>query len=133
MSFSNFKKVEDVADEFGIKTGMGHFIDTLDIKVSESKLAEIRNAFDDSMNFVNEVAVCEMIIRPILNVVGNQYERLHITKIKKEINNDYKISDDFMGVYRDRKSLGFEYCLCTDSQTGAGGMGRLCLLSEKRF
>ncbi|MDM8549564.1 hypothetical protein QUF72_05780 [Desulfobacterales bacterium HSG2] len=75
---SNFKKVEDVADKFGIKIGMGHFIDTLDIKVSESKLAEIRNAFDDSMNFVNEVAVCEMIIRPILNVVDNQYERLHI-------------------------------------------------------
>ncbi|MEN8214884.1 MAG: hypothetical protein ABFS56_00585 [Pseudomonadota bacterium] len=78
MSYSDFKKVSEVTTKFGTKVKKKQFIDTLSIKITQIHLTDITEKLDSTMSFINEVATCEDIIKPILNLVEKKYETLHV-------------------------------------------------------
>jgi len=78
MSYGDFKKVSDVATKFGTKVKKKPFIDTLSLKITPVHFTDIMERLDSSLSFINEVAICEDIIKPILNQVEKKYEALHV-------------------------------------------------------
>jgi hypothetical protein len=78
MSYSDFKTVLEVTNKFDIEVMDKTFIDTLEIEIPGLYFTDITKKLMDSMSFINEVTVCENIIRPILNLVGEKYNALYI-------------------------------------------------------
>jgi len=78
MSYSDFKKVSEVATQFETKIKKKPFIDTLNIKITQVYLTDITEKLNSTMSFINEVATCEDIIKPILNLVEKKYKALHV-------------------------------------------------------
>jgi hypothetical protein len=78
MSYSDFKKVSEVATKFNTKIRKKQFIDTLNIEIAQVYFTDITEKLSSTMSFINEVATCEDIIKPILNLVEKKYEALHV-------------------------------------------------------
>jgi hypothetical protein len=78
MSYGKFKSVSEVARKFKLKVKGKPFIDQVEIEISEVHFSDITVRLSDSMNFINEITICERIIRPILDLVEVKYELLHI-------------------------------------------------------
>jgi hypothetical protein len=60
MASGTFKSVEEVATKF-------------DIEVADTTIFIIENNLRDKINYVSEYAICETIIRPILDIVAQNY------------------------------------------------------------
>ncbi|MCP4697892.1 MAG: hypothetical protein GY862_13730 [Gammaproteobacteria bacterium] len=78
MPYGNFKSVSKVARKFKLKVKGKTFINRVEVEISEAHFSDIMARLSDSMNFINEVTVCERIIRPILDLVEVKYKLLHI-------------------------------------------------------
>jgi len=78
MSYSDFKKVSEVATKFDIKVSTAHCIDRLSIEIMPLHFADMTEKLNSSMSFINEVATCEDIIKPILNLVKKNHEALYV-------------------------------------------------------
>jgi predicted type IV restriction endonuclease len=78
MSYGKFERIEQVSDQFEIKVKRAFFIDVMDIKVDEFFLVRMRRALLKDVNFVNEDAVRQHIIAPILDIVSDNYDKLEV-------------------------------------------------------
>jgi hypothetical protein len=74
MAYGTFKSVEEVAKKFDIEVSdKVTFIDEKAIKVLEVLLSMIEKNLKNDTNYVSEFAICETIIRPILDIVVENY------------------------------------------------------------
>ena len=78
MSYGKFKSVSEVARKFKLKVKEKPFIDKLEIEISKVYFSDIKVRLGDNMNFINEVTICERIIRPILDLVEINYNLLRV-------------------------------------------------------
>ena len=78
MPYGKFKSVSEVARKFKLKVKGKPFIDRMEIEIPEVHFYDIMVRLSDSMNFINEITICERIIRPILDLVEVKYELLRI-------------------------------------------------------
>ncbi len=78
MSYEKFERIEQVSDQFGIKVKRASFIEIKDIKVDEFFLLRMGRALLKYVNFVNEDAIRQHIITPILDIVSDNCEELEV-------------------------------------------------------
>jgi hypothetical protein len=78
MPYSKFESVEQVAEKFDIEVRAIPFMDKKEIEIPELYLSRLRIKLADSAYFINEYAVCEHIITPILDLVVEKYASLRI-------------------------------------------------------
>jgi hypothetical protein len=78
MPYGKFERIEQVSDKFGLKVKRASFIDLIDIKVDEFFLQRMGRALLKDSNFVNEDAIRQHIIAPILDIVSDNYEELEV-------------------------------------------------------
>ena len=78
MPYSKFESIEEVARKFDLEVRTDPFISKAKIKVPESCFARLQVKLADSTYFINEYAVCEHIITPILDLVIERYKSLRI-------------------------------------------------------
>ena len=78
MSYSDFKTIDEVIDKFSIKVVSKPFIDRLVIEIENYPYSKIEGKLQDEMSFVNEVTICEDIIKPILDLVAEKYSNLFV-------------------------------------------------------
>jgi hypothetical protein len=78
MSYGKFEKIEQVSDKFGIKVKRAAFIQKKDIQVDEFFLSRMERALLKDVNFINEDAIRQHIITPILDIVSDNYENLEV-------------------------------------------------------
>jgi len=91
MGFGNFKTDSEVAKKFNLVIEDGFFLKGLPFTIPEYELKKIKNHLGDRVSFVSEEAICEDIIKPILNIFDDAYEEFrvwsHITyNVKPEEN-----------------------------------------------
>lgn len=121
MAYGKFKTVEEVARKFEIEvTNKTTFVSQKEIKVLESLFFFVTENINDDISFVNEVAICERIISPILNIVSKNYERLNVWS-----HVSYNIDET--------KGLVGEPDYLIASRTKYGGMAKpsLCVIEAK--
>ena len=78
MSYGKFERIEQVSDKFGIKVKRASFIEVKDIKIDEFFLLRMGRALLKDVNFVNEDAIRQHIIAPMLDIVSDNYEELEV-------------------------------------------------------
>ncbi len=65
-TFSSFNEIDEVCDIFGYIYENDSFIQEKEYKMAENIESNLREDFTHLKNFINEIAICECIIRPIL-------------------------------------------------------------------
>ena len=78
MSFSSFKSVSEVARKFEIEVDEHFFIEQKPLKITEPYFSDLQKKLITSRNFINETTICETIIRPMLDIVSNNYDTLEV-------------------------------------------------------
>jgi len=78
MSYGKFERIEQVSDQFGIKVKRASFIEAMDIKIDEFFLSRMGRALLKDVNFVNEDAIQQHIIAPILDIISDNYDALEV-------------------------------------------------------
>jgi len=78
VSYGKFERIEQVSDKFGIKVKRASFIEARDIKVDEFFLLRMERALLKDVNFVNEDAIRQHIITPILDIVSDNCDELEV-------------------------------------------------------
>jgi hypothetical protein len=74
MAYGTFKSVEEVATKFDIEASdKVTFVDEKAIKVLDVFLSMIEKNLKNDTNYVSEFAICETIIRPILDIIVENY------------------------------------------------------------
>jgi len=68
MPYSQFESIEEVAEKFDIEVVDKGIIDMLDIEIPDYPFSEITKRLNDSMSFINEVTICEDIIKPSITI-----------------------------------------------------------------
>jgi hypothetical protein len=70
MAYGKFKTYEEIAEKFQIKLIETYFVLEKKIGIKDDILHYIADNLGLRRNYVNEIAICETIISPILNVVS---------------------------------------------------------------
>ncbi|RKZ46373.1 MAG: hypothetical protein DRR16_15595 [Candidatus Parabeggiatoa sp. nov. 3] len=78
MSYGDFKTIDEVVDKFSIQVISKPFIERLAIEIEDYPFSKIERKLQDEMSFVNEVTICEDIIKPILDLVAEKYNNLFV-------------------------------------------------------
>jgi len=78
MSYGKFERIEQVSDKFKIKVKRAAFIDTKAIDIDKFFLLRMGRALLKDVNFVNEDAIRQHIIAPMLDIVSDNYETLEV-------------------------------------------------------
>ncbi len=78
MSYSDFKKVSEVTAKFDIQVANERFMNVLSLEILPIYFADMTEKLNSPMSFINEVAICEEIIKPILNLVEKNYPSLYV-------------------------------------------------------
>ncbi len=78
MSYGDFKTIDEVVDKFSIQVISKPFIERLAIEIEDYPFSKIERKLQDEMSFVNEVTICEDIIKPILDLVAEKYSTLFV-------------------------------------------------------
>jgi len=74
MAYGSFKSVAEVARKFDIAVIDGQsFIHTKILDVPDILLTMIADNLKDNANYVSEYAVCDALIRPVLDIVAKHY------------------------------------------------------------
>lgn len=76
MPYSTFKSVGEVTQKFDIEVRTKQFIDKKEIKIPVYIFSRIEANLTEDAYFINEFAICEHIISPILDEVAEQYKQL---------------------------------------------------------
>ncbi len=78
MPYGKFETIEQVADTFSIKVRRTPFINILELIVDEFFISRMQRALLKDVNFINEAAIRQHVITPVLDIVAEQYENLEI-------------------------------------------------------
>lgn len=74
MSYGTFRSVADVAIKFDIEVAGGTtFINEKELCVVDALFSMVEENLRDKTNYVSEYAICDAIIRPILDIVAKHY------------------------------------------------------------
>jgi len=121
MSYGDFKTVPEVAEKFSIKIRTDSFIETLKIEIPKLYFSEIEERLGDEMSFINEVAICEDIIKPILNLVERKYELLHVwTHVSYNVDKEKGLTGEP------------DYLIASRTNYGKMGIPPLCVIEAKQ-
>lgn len=78
MAYSSFKSISEVARKFDLKVIDALFINEKPIQIPTLHFNELEIKLRSSINFINEVTICETIIRPMLDIVATEYTNLAV-------------------------------------------------------
>ena len=78
MSYGKFETIEQVSDTFEIDITRNAFINKEKIEIDDVILKMIGKRLLEDANFVNEQAICQHIITPILDIVSDNHESLKV-------------------------------------------------------
>jgi hypothetical protein len=78
MPFSKFETIEEVAEKFDIEVNCKPFIQQAEMQIPEYLFSRLTNKIADNAHFINEYAICEHIIAPILDLVVERYNQLRV-------------------------------------------------------
>ena len=121
MSYGQFESIEEVAGKFDIEVVDKGLIDTLDIAIPDYFFSEMTRRLNDSMSFINEVTICEDIIKPILTQVSAKYKSLYIW------------SHVAYNVDKDKDLVGDpDYLIAIRTKHGGMGIPPLCVMEAKK-
>jgi hypothetical protein len=121
MPYSKFESIEEVAGRFDIEVVDKNIIDMLDIEIPDYPFSEITKRLNDSMSFINEVTICEDIIKPILTQISIRYKSLYIW------------SHVAYNVDEDKDLVGEpDYLIATRTKHGGMGIPPLCVMEAKK-
>ncbi len=121
MPYSQFESIEEVAGRFDIEVVDEGIIDLLDIEIPDYPFSEITKRLNDSMSFINEVTICEDIIKPILSQICARYKLLHIW------------SHVAYNVDKDKNLVGEpDYLIAIRTKHGGMGIPPLCVMEAKK-
>ena len=74
MAGGTFKSVEEVATKFDIEVAnTSAFMKQKPIEIPDLLFSMVTNKLNDKISYVSEYAICETIIRPILDLVAESY------------------------------------------------------------
>lgn len=74
MSYGKFKSVEEVATKFDIEVAdRTAFLNEIELEILDVLFSMITKNLQDETNYINEFAICEAIIRPILGIVAENF------------------------------------------------------------
>jgi len=119
MPYSKFESIEEVAGKFDIEVVDKGIIDMLDIEIPDYPFSEITKRLNDSMSFINEVTICEDIIKPILTQISAKYKSLYIWSHVA-----YNVDKDLVGEP--------DYLIATRTKHGGMGIPPLCVMEAKK-
>jgi hypothetical protein len=121
MSYGDFKTVSEVAEKFDIELKTEAFIDELPIEIPDYPFSDIEMRLGDEMSFINEVAICENIIKPVLNLIEIKYEFLHVwTHITYNVDKDKGLAGEP------------DYLIAPRTKYGRIGIPPLCVIEAKQ-
>jgi hypothetical protein len=121
MSYGDFKTVTEVAEKFDIELKTGSFIDELTIEIPDYPFSDIERRLGDEMSFINEIAICEDIIKPILNLIEIKYEFLHVwTHVTYNVDKDKGLVGEP------------DYLIAPRTKYGRMGIPPLCVIEAKQ-
>ncbi len=121
MPYSKFESIEEVAGKFDIEVVDKGIIDMLDIEIPDYPFSEITKRLNESMSFINEVTICEDIIKPILTQISAKYKSLYIW------------SHVAYNVDKDKDLVGEpDYLIAIRTKHGGMGIPPLCVLCAKK-
>ena len=121
MPYSQFESIEEVAGRFDIEVVDKGIIDMLDIEIPDYPFSEITKRLNDSMSFINEVTICEDIIKPILTLVSIRYKSLYIWS---HVAYNVDEGKDLVGEP--------DYLIATRKKHGGMGIPPLCVMEAKK-
>ncbi len=78
MSYSDFKTIDTVVDQFHLEVIVKPFMNRLPLQLDDYPFAKIKRNLENEMSFINEVTICEDIIKPILDLVAEKYSNLFV-------------------------------------------------------
>ena len=78
MPYSKFESIEEVAERFDIEVNITSFIQQKKIQIYESHFKRLKVKLSDNAYFINEFAVCEHIIAPILDLIVEKYSQFRV-------------------------------------------------------
>ncbi|EDN68595.1 conserved hypothetical protein [Beggiatoa sp. PS] len=78
MSYGKFETIEQVSDTFEIEITRRAFLNQEKIEIDDIVLTMIGRRLLEDANFVNEQAICQHIITPILDIVSDNHESLKV-------------------------------------------------------
>ncbi|MCP4398753.1 MAG: hypothetical protein GY801_15825 [bacterium] len=78
MSYGKFERIEQVSDTFGITVKRASFLERKEMRVDEFFFVRMGRALLNDVNFVNEDAIRQHLITPILDIVSDTYENLEV-------------------------------------------------------
>ena len=121
MSYGDFKTISEVAEKFDIELKTEAFIDELAIEIPDYPFSDIEMRLGDEMSFINEVAICENIIKPVLNLIEIKYEFLHVwTHITYNVDKDKGLAGEP------------DYLIAPRTKYGRIGIPPLCVIEAKQ-
>ena len=121
MSYGDFKTVAEVAEKFDIELKTESFIDELTIEIPDYPFSDIERRLGDEMSFINDVAICEDIIKPILNLIEIKYEFLHVwTHVTYNVDKDKGLVGEP------------DYLIAPRTKYGKMGIPPLCVIEAKQ-
>jgi hypothetical protein len=121
MSYGDFKTVAEVAEKFDIELKTESFIDELAIEIPDYPFSDLERRLGNEMSFINEVAICEDIIKPILNLIEIHYESVHIwTHVTYNVDKDKGLVGEP------------DYLIAPRTKYGRMGIPPLCVIEAKQ-
>jgi hypothetical protein len=121
MSYGKFKSVEEVATKFDIEVAdRTAFLNEIELEILDVFFSMITKNLQDETNYINEFAICETIIRPILGIVAENYN------LKVWSHMPYNIDEE--------KGLVGEpdYLIAPKTKYGAMAKPLLCVIEAKK-
>ncbi len=121
MSYGKFKSVEEVATKFDIEVAdRTAFLNEIELEILDVFFSMITKNLQDETNYINEFAICETIIRPILGIVAENYN------LKVWSHMPYNIDE--------KKGLVGEpdYLIAAKTKYGAMAKPSLCVIEAKK-
>lgn len=74
MAYGTFNSVAEVATKFYIEVADATtFVNTKNIEIPNILFSMIEKNLRDRINYVSEYAICETMIRPILDIIAENY------------------------------------------------------------
>jgi hypothetical protein len=121
MSYGKFKSVEEVATKFDIKVAeRTAFIEEKNLEILEAFFIRITKNLNDETNYITEFAICDAIIRPILDIVVENYD----LKVWSHV--PYNV-DEEQGLVGEP-----DYLIAPKTKYGAMARPSLCVIEAKK-
>ena len=109
MSYGKFERIEQVSDQFAIKVKRASFMEAKAIEIDHFFLLRMARALLKDVNFVNEDAIRQHIIAPLLDIVSDNYDTLEVwsevTYTVNEALNLYGKPDYLIAPYADNGGI----------------------------